>query len=219
LNAIYLPIEVKDGEELRQFITFITTNKELNRSCYGFSVTMPFKELLPPIFNKQGINNLLIWNKEKSFYNSDEDAFIEFRNRLNLDKSSSILIYGTGSMAKLAIKSFSNYRLLVAGRDENKLQNLAKEYCFIEVIDQKRYNNYVDLLINTTSLGMNGEDFSIVTGISNYKFVIDLPYSERRSCLELQTAKEDCFSGVEFWKEQSKRQLKLFKERISDGKK
>ncbi len=217
LSAIYLPIYLSQSD-ISEFFDLLESNKKLRDKCYGFSLTMPFKKVIPQLFNKQKISNLLITTNSYSFYNTDYDALYKMKRKLKEKAISNVLIYGSGSMAELALDIFSDYKIFLTGRNKKRLQELKRLNNNIEIIDQITPELYFDLLINTSPIGMKGESFSQETGISKFKYVIDLPYSPLEIPLAKQIAKTKYFSGREFWQYQSERQLQLFKESIGNDK-
>ncbi len=218
IEACYLPINIKESD-LKEFFALIKNNQELKENCYGFSLTMPFKKSIPQLFNHKKISNLIIYGMNHKFYNTDYDAFLKLKEKIRDLGIKRILIYGTGSMAELALEVFVEGQISLAGRNLDRLQELKLKRKNIEFIDQISPDLYFDLLINTSSLGMKGESFSQETGISNFKYVIDLPYSQVEIPLQLEVEEENYFSGRDFWSDQSERQLQLFKERIEHDKK
>ncbi len=218
IDASYLPIHL-EVFDLDFFFVLIKQHDKLDKLCYGFSLTMPFKQEIPKRYSHSKISNLLIYDSGYHFYNTDADAFVKIKRRIENLPIKSILIYGTGSMAELALDIFSDYQIYLTGRNKSRLLQLKSKRKNIEVIDQKSPEIYFDLLINTSPLGMKGESFSRETGISKFRFVIDLPYSQDEIPLQQEVEKERYFSGREFWLYQSERQLQLFKERIENDKK
>lgn len=215
LTACYLPISLKKSD-LSAFFELIESNPSLQQNCYGFSLTMPFKEEIPQLFKHSGISNLLIYDSEPHFYNTDYDAFSKVKQRLASLPINTVLVYGTGSMAEMAVRMFDNYQVFQTGRDKNKLEKLKDKRNKREIIDQISPEIYFDLVINCSPLGMKGESFSRETGISNFRFVIDLPYSLGEIPLQREVEVGSYISGREFWVYQSERQLQLFKERIEN---
>ena len=218
MPACYLPISLKEND-LKDFFALLDNNEELREMCYGFSLTMPFKQIIPKFFKHGTISNLLIYGKKEAFFNTDYDAFMKLKEKMTTLGIKKILIYGTGSMAEMALQIFAEYQVYLTGRNKIKLKELRTKRKKIEIIDQISSELYFDLLINTSSLGMKGESFSRETGISKFKYVIDLPYSLAEIPLQQEVGEKRYFSGREFWSYQSERQLQLFKERIENDKK
>lgn len=218
IDAIYLPIFLKDTD-LEAFFDLVKNNKLLSDNCYGFSLTMPFKKTIPQLFHKEEISNLMITKAKYNFYNTDYDAMMKIKEKLSEKNIRKVLIYGSGSMAELALRVFSEYDITLTARNKARLLQMKAERKKIEIIDQITPELYFDLLINTSPIGMKGEDFSQETGISKFKYVIDLPYSHQEIPLAKQVPGDRYFSGREFWQYQSERQLQLFKESIEYDKK
>lgn len=215
MEACYLPINLKEVD-LSDFFDLIENNEFLQETCYGFSLTMPFKQSIPSLFNHFQISNLLIYGKAISFYNTDFDALEKIKQAFNELSIKKVLVYGTGSMAEMALGVFSDYEIFLTGRNKNKLVEFQNRRKNIEIIDQISPEIYFDLLINTSPIGMKGESFSQETGISKFKYVIDLPYSISEIPLQKEVEKGKYISGRVFWVYQSERQLQLFKERIEN---
>jgi len=215
LEACYLPVSLKESD-LEDFFDLIRSSPKLSRYCYGFSLTMPFKKSIPKLFNYSKIANLLIYDGQVHFYNTDKDAFIKIRKKLDGLPIKTVLVYGSGSMAQLALDIFADYHVFLTGRNKTKVLKLASQRKNIEIIDQLSPEIYIDLLINTSPIGMKGESFSQKTGIRKFKYVIDLPYSQEDIPLQKEVQKGRYFSGREFWLNQSERQLQEFKERIEN---
>lgn len=215
IPASYLPIHL-ELYDLDYFFVLIKLHDKLAKECYGFSLTMPFKETIPRLFNHTKISNLLIYDIAPRFYNTDQDAFLKIKRRLEAFLIKKVLIYGSGSMAEMALNIFANYDIYLTARNKIKLEKLKEQRKNIEIIDQNTSNLYIDLLINTSPLGMKGEDFSRETGIREFKYVIDLPYSQVDIPLQKEVGEDNYISGREFWLYQSERQLQLFKERIEN---
>jgi len=201
---------------LKDFFALIDSNRDLKQNCYGFSLTMPFKQSIPQLFNYHKTSNLLIYDEIPKFYNTDLDAWYRIKEKLEVLSIKSVLIYGTGSMAEIALTTFAEFDISITGRNKLKLQELGDRRKNIEIIDQISPEIYFDLLINTSPIGMKGESFSRETGISKFKYVIDLPYSVSEIPLQKEVEAGRYFSGKEFWVYQSERQLQLFKERIEN---
>lgn len=217
ISATYLPIYLKEGD-VDDFFFLVEENHNLSELAYGFSITMPFKRRIAEKFGHKEISNLMIYGNEPKFFNTDYDALVRIKAKLNLVGKYKVLIYGSGNMAELALQVFSEQELYLVGRNTTRLNELASQRNNREIIDRFSAEIYFDLLINTSPIGMLGEDFSQVTGFSKFKYVIDLPYSQEEIPLSKQVLKENYISGQEFWFYQSERQLHLFKERIEYDK-
>lgn len=213
-KAIYIPIYLTP-DDVKSFFQLISDNKKLKNNLYGFSITMPFKELIPSLFRRKGIFNLFIMNKEVEFFNTDIIALLQCIKRIEeFQEIDSVMIYGTGSMAKLVLSAITNKRIYLAGRDYKKVAYLKNENKNIEIVDQNTEMIKIDLLINCTPIGMNGEDFEEETGIVNFTYMIDLPYSEEKIPVSERMNKNKYISGKTFWNYQSVMQLDKFKEKI-----
>ncbi len=205
INAIYLPFY---AEDVMDFYDWYSGKKH-----YGLSVTMPFKEDIAKLFDVSGVYNLLVENK---LYNTDEIALRKAALFLNLKKNDSVLIYGSGAMAKLALSLFSNMKLYIFARNKTKAEELAIKYNATFFKPEK-----VDLLINCTPSGLK-EDFFATSKINTaFSSLIDLPYSTKQDTMLVQYAKKNKIPYVDgnmFWHWQAEGQLNLFLQAINNAK-
>ena len=223
LPAAYLPFQIDDLEDFWRWIN------SSQISFYGFSITMPHKSSLTErlgIRSKLKAYNLFL-PKNHKLYNTDMLAFGSAVDHLHISNNENILIMGTGNTTETALFALQDFpNVIVCGRNEIAGNRLAEIY-------QRQFVNFsaelpdVSLLINCTSLGLNGEDFWAETGLCKYSKtfssikVIDLPYSQKISSL-ITHCNENDFSytdGKMFWQWQSERQLLEFCQAITQKEK
>ena len=207
LDAFYFPFVVNELPDFRQWLD----SCRFKDKFYGFSITMPYKKS----FIRKTIN-LYIPNRD--FYlNTDQEAFYKALDANFITLKDTILVVGSGAMAKTALSVFKGFQnLTLTCRNISSGQILTEKFnCDFLKISQAK-NQSFDLLINCTALGMNGEDFIQETGICNFKKVIDLPYHEGDTKLiEFCKNHEIPFiDGKQFWQWQAKRQLEEFMKEI-----
>ena len=209
LNATYFPLVVND---LMDFTTWLNSGSR-KESCYGFSITMPYKEELAALAGKEGeVVNL--WDGKKETANTDLKAMKQILKEGNIMKSDSkILILGSGSSAKNALQAIhGKAKVQICSRNFPAALVLAKEYEVEYIIPENLKGRFYNVLINTTPLGMDNEDLlEFAVGV-DFDTAIDLPYRDggtplSRYCVEKG---KSYIGGEEFWKLQSKSQEDFF---------
>jgi shikimate dehydrogenase len=181
-NAIYLPLKVKN---LKNFINFF---KDIN--SHGFSVSTPYKsKVIKYLDNKDKIVketlscNTVIKKQNKLFgYNTDYLAIYHILKLKIKNKKSKILILGNGAVTRsvlFALKNLKFKNILVCSR---KQKNLPKN----QFINFNKINFCkADVIINTTSLGMNikKKDKLKINKylIKSLSLIIDFPISQKNS--------------------------------------
>lgn len=137
----------------------------------GCSVSMPFKEdiipmvdeLLPSAAAIESVNAVVNNDGHLVASNTDFQAVLDLLNENQLDVNQSVLIRGSGGMAKAVIAAFAKAGfedVTVLARNEQRGQSLAKLYGYqwaSESLLESQQNNF-DALVNVTPLGMAGTD-------------------------------------------------------------
>jgi shikimate dehydrogenase len=171
LNCTYIAFKVTSAE-LKESIEALRTIK-----ISGFNVTVPHKvsvmkyldELDSTAKRANAVNT--VNNIEGIFkgYNTDIAGFIEPLHRRGIDLGGmKVLLLGAGGAARAVVAALSEelqpQKLVIANRDQAR----AKELCSIasslglkcEIVpfkDLMRFSAESDLIVNATSMGMNGE--------------------------------------------------------------
>jgi len=212
LNAVYIPFFTDDVNDLWNWIN--TTQI----SFYGFSITMPFKKLIPEKLGYE-IANLYI-PKTVEMFNSDKIAFERSLEILNILRDHSVLIFGSGSTAEIALKSLKNYNnVIICSRNKTIGIKLAKEFNRNFVQAQSISNKKYHLFVNCTPLGSQNEDILKLIKLPLPYKVIDLPYQQKNTllinmCIENEI---DYIDGKNFWKLQSAFQQEKFLSVLSES--
>jgi shikimate dehydrogenase len=154
LNMIYRAIRPTNLKK------FFISLKEVGIN--GCSVSMPFKDKVikyldkvDPVCIKTNAVNTIVNNNGKLLgYNCDFLAIKKIFQIYKINKNHKLLIFGTGSVARILIyllkkNRFNNFRII--GRNLTKIKKIEKEYNF----KNKNYDKY-DILINASPLGMRG---------------------------------------------------------------
>ena len=192
LNGYYIPIKV----ELADFEQTIRTLMKMGFS--GVNVTIPHKLLALKIADESsgtaqyiGAANTLTFTKENKIYADNTDAYGFINNikskypNWNPKKGMSVVLGAGGASRAViaALLSEGSKQIMVLNRTIEKAEVLKKDYDNkITVESWENINEVVassSNIINTTSLGMNGETFIPINpkAIPENALVSDLVYT------------------------------------------
>ncbi|GMO53567.1 MAG: type I 3-dehydroquinate dehydratase [Termitinemataceae bacterium] len=237
-NAVYLRFPSASIK------SFIEAARKIN--IQGASVTIPHKEsLLEYLYDysdsveKIGACNT-IFNKEGKFlgFNTDaigfSDSLLNFINKKTL-KGYRVTVIGAGGASRAVVSELArlNARVLIINRNIIKAAELAKKYNFksagIDIDGIKRIKKFSDIIINTTSVGMEtfgtpanrsddkNESNSKNDPINQYKFsgreiVMDIIYKPPMTPLLKRASFSGCrvLNGFDMLERQAMAQYKIF---------
>jgi len=190
-DAVYVPFPIDSITD------FMEVANELN--IEGLSVTVPYKEEVIPFLYKLsgevesiGACNTLSLTPQGWFGSNTDargfsDSLLEFLGKHNFKKQR-ITVIGAGGAAKAV--AFELHRLgakaLILNRTPHKARRLAAPYKFawggLDDREIERIEKYRDIIIQTTSAGMEGIDTA--DPLTQYNFtgrevVMDLVYSPK----------------------------------------
>jgi shikimate dehydrogenase len=133
----------------------------------GASISMPFKEAIIPFLDEledsakaiQSVNTVVNDNGRLIASNTDYEAVLTLLTQSEIDRASTVLLRGSGGMAKAVVAAFKEagfLNLTVVARSQEKGQALSESYgySFTKEIPE---NTFFDLLVNVTPIGMSGE--------------------------------------------------------------
>ncbi len=178
INGTYIPIQVSK-EELTNCVKHLVDN-----DFAGFNVTLPHKEAIFKIcdFTSKtaqltgAVNTVIITADKKIFgHNSDAEGFIN-----NLTKScpdfdlngKNAFVIGAGGAARALVYSLIKSqaaKVIITNRNPDRATQLIENFaefaqsknCQLQFMSQQDFENNLnqcDLLTNSTSLGMDGQD-------------------------------------------------------------
>lgn len=207
LDSFYFPFETDHVSDLLLWLKKCSFSDRI----HGFSITMPFKTS----FIGNPINLYIL--RKNLYFDTDREAFLKAIEKISVSTGDRILIYGSGAMAETALQVLKDFsHLMISCRNKVTSNFLADKYrCQFQNIEDVRKTEF-DLLINCTPIGMNGEDFLVETGISQFLKVIDLPYCDGETKL-IEFCRQKalpCIDGKQFWQWQAERQLTEFTREI-----
>ncbi|MDP1603623.1 MAG: shikimate dehydrogenase [Legionella sp.] len=163
-NAVYVKFKVKP-DELSQFFKLI---KSL--PFQGLSVTMPLKETVIPYLDTihpkarmiKSVNTIVITNGKLAGYNTDAQGALDAIENTACVAGKTVVIIGTGGAGRaIGVEAIERHaKVVFLSRNKEKAQTLAQELqCSgYESDDISIKSINYDVLINTTPLGMSGQD-------------------------------------------------------------
>ncbi|OOF82651.1 shikimate 5-dehydrogenase [Rodentibacter caecimuris] len=157
LNFIYKAFTTQDIEHAVKGVRAL--------GIRGCAVSMPFKESCMPFVDEihpsaqaiESVNTIVNDNGILRAYNTDYIAIVKLIEKYRLDKNSTVIVHGSGGMAKAVVAAFKNSgfdNLKVYARNEKTGRYLAALYGY-EYINSLE-NQQADILINVTPIGMLG---------------------------------------------------------------
>ncbi|MEA1993442.1 MAG: shikimate dehydrogenase [Euryarchaeota archaeon] len=181
----------------------------------GVNVTLPHKEMIIRYLDGLtdeassigAVNTVYRDGKEVIGHNTDGEGFLASLRENGVDPTGKrVAVLGAGGAAKAVAMSLAVHekcKLFILNRTVEKAESLAKEIKrntgkqaeVSELKNVKRYIKKIDLLVNCTSLGMEGdlEDESPVSsGLSNGMTVVDLVYSPKKTKLLKEAETKGC---------------------------
>ncbi len=202
-NMVYLSFDVKPNE-VKDFVAAVKT---LN--IKAFNITMPNKEVMFDHVDKivgshKSINTVRNDNGKLIATSTDSLGFLHLLKKNNVKTNGkTILIIGSGATSSTIIEAVKNKnsqhggdsKIILAARTEGKLKELAKkEVCEYILLENVKSVQNIDILINTTPLGMhsykdNFENFNFLENVVSDGFVIDCIYNPWNTKL-LEKAKD-----------------------------
>ena len=180
-----------------------TINKLLKEGYVGGNVTIPHKEKammlcdeLDEVAKKVGAVNTLVFDGGKILgKNTDVKGFLDNVSRETFDFSQKkALVIGAGGAARAVIVALkqAGAEIIITNRTRKRAEMLAQEYdC--EVLDWEKKNELstFSILVNTTSLGMEGADNLEIdlSLLPKESLVTDIVYNPLRTSLLEQADK------------------------------
>ena len=189
IDACYTRVLLEDGKKLRD--TFLKLDLK------GANVTIPHKEAafkacdeIRGFAKKVGVVNTIVKEDDKLIgYNTDADGFLYSIKEFKDIKK--VLVIGAGGTAKALVQKFLDEDLNVdlLNRSKNRLN-------FFKAIGANTYSwddfiiNRYDLVVNTTSAGLEDESLPTPTDIineiiKNTRYAADAIYGKKTPFIKL----------------------------------
>lgn len=177
--------------------------KLLNEGYCGFNVTIPYKERIIPLLasidnvvKKIGAVNTVVIDSDKKLHGFNTDAFGFWQNLQNSVANftpKSMLLIGAGGAARAVLYSAIKNdveKIYMVNRTRTRTEALAQEFAnsgvrikvadFSNIADILK-NEHIDLLVNSSSIGMAGGgvsfDLSLFDNLQKGAVVYDLVYT------------------------------------------
>ncbi len=224
LNAVYLPILVKD---LRDFLS-----SAADFGLRGFSVTLPHKQAIlkhlsgcEPLAAEIGAVNTVTVRSDGSLYGSNTDYVGVLRSleeKISLARSR-ILILGAGGSARAAAFALARAgaEVCICARRESAARQLARAVGGEAIPRRALRTESFDAILNATPVGMHPDTaISPLTSRELHcRIVMDLIYRPERTRLLQLAAKKgiSTVSGVEMFLAQGIAQWELWMKRRAPG--
>ena len=205
LDYTYSAFRVCEGEVMKA----LEGMRALN--IRGFNVTIPHKitacdlcDELDPFAKKMGACNTLVnTNGVIKGYNTDGPGFIRALEYKGVDvKGKKVALLGAGGAAAgvgMALADSGAVQISIVNRTKEKADALVKKINKYYPSVAKAESSYldVDILVNTTSVGMNSDKSPVesLKGLNKNAVVCDIVYCPRETAL-LKMAKEEGYKTV-----------------------
>ena len=160
LNFVYKGFAVDDAEGAVRAVRALKMR--------GAAVSMPHKEAVIPFMDEldisasaiDAVNTIVNTDGYLRAYNTDYQAVVDALARHEVDKHYSVVVRGSGGMAKAVIAAFRDSgfgNLTVLSRNEVTGRALAEKYGFKWLAESALEKlPAFDVLVNVTPLGMSG---------------------------------------------------------------
>lgn len=144
----------------------------INQGYEGFNITIPFKEKIIDMCETiseeakyvGAVNTVKIMNGKLHGYNTDVYGLIEnLKIKSGVEKFNFAVIIGAGGAARSAIVGFKKLgveKIFVINRTIEKAKILADEFGvnYENIVEINNLIKKCDVIVNTTSMGMKGEN-------------------------------------------------------------
>lgn len=208
INAVYLPLEVRDAKEfLRRMVH--PRSRELDWRLRGLSVTAPHKstviELLDYVEQSAreigAVNTIVVEEDKLVGYNTDAAAFLEpLRDRAVTLGGARCALIGAGGAARSALWALrrEGADVTLFARHVEKARPLAEKFGAVcAPLEDARFSGF-ELVINATPLGTLGpsEDKTPATAcqLQGARLAYDLVYNPARTRFMREATEAGCES-------------------------
>ena len=163
IDAIYSKQKLNDSE-IGSLI--LKVKKKL---IDGVNVTIPFKQKVIPFLDilsleaesTQSVNTIYLENNRLVGHNTDIDGFSLSIKKIDFEVTNKeALILGAGGVTPsiiYALNKMNVSKITVTNRTRDKAENLKKLFKNLDIIEWGSVTNF-DIIINTTSVGLNTKD-------------------------------------------------------------
>jgi shikimate dehydrogenase len=186
-------------DELQSFV-----NSAIENGLAGFNITIPHKEEIFKICNYKSqtatltgaVNTVVITSDKKIFgHNSDAEGFANHLKNAQSDfdlKDKTIFVIGAGGAGRAIVYALIKggaKKIYITNRSQTRAEELIKNFvdfakeknCQLQFLTQKNFEqklNQCDLLVNSSSLGMTGQERLVIdlNNLNQAAIVFDIVY-------------------------------------------
>tara|TARA_B100001059_G_C17739143_1_gene530617 strand:- start:243 stop:1040 length:798 start_codon:yes stop_codon:yes gene_type:complete len=188
IQAIYTKQKLEDFE-LENLISQVK-EKKIN----GVNITVPFKKKIIPFLDilspeaeaTQSVNTIYLNDNKVVGLNTDIEGFELSIKNMNFNVTNkTALVLGAGGVTPsiiYALKKMKISKITVSNRTKEKAENLKSLFNNLNIIEWGEIINF-DIIINTTSIGLNIKDqlpIKLTKEIKN-KFFFDVIYNPKET--------------------------------------
>lgn len=187
-NSVYLPFPVQENQLSNLLESFDLLGVQ------GFNVTVPYKEKIIPFLSDVSdeaafvgaVNTVKKTPEGWIGYCTDGSGFVRGLSERNIElRSKCVLMIGAGGAAKAIAFSIANNeiaKLVIVNRTASKAtalkSKLNKSFPKLQIVVNPNSTEDYDLLINTTTIGMDGISLSVPENQVNHcKAIVDIIYN------------------------------------------
>ena len=188
INAIYDKKKTKE-EDIKDIILDIK-----NEKIAGINVTVPFKKIVVSFVDElsleasktQSVNTVYKENNKIIGHNTDTTGFELALRKVNFNvKEKIVFVLGAGGVCPsiiLCLKKLGVSKIFLSNRTKKKAEEINKIFNDLEILDWGTVPNF-DMIINTTSLGLNDNDAINLDyeKIGSNKFFYDVIYHPKQT--------------------------------------
>jgi 3-dehydroquinate dehydratase/shikimate dehydrogenase len=225
LNAVYLPLEVREVEPFIKRMVHPRT-RELAWNLRGLSVTAPHKSSViefldwiePDAKSIGAVNTIVIEDDKLHGYNTDVHGLMEpLRKRVGSLTGLSVAVIGNGGAARAAVWALQREqaRVKLFARTRPKVEALAQEFHVeFAAVQDASFSGY-DVVINATPIGSGQFEWHTpaeAIQLTGAKLVYDLIYNPLETQLLKQARLAGCetLGGLEMLAAQARLQFQLW---------
>jgi len=207
------------AQELKKYIQRVRGDK----NTHMLAVTIPHKEAIIYYLDKVdslareigAVNNVLNKNGTLTGYNTDCEGAMRALKQHTVLFEKNVLLFGSGGSARAIIYGLIKERAIVTicSRNKDKALELASAFgC--KSLEWNERNNIegVDIIVNTTPIGREGEAFPIMEGVKANHIVFDVNYNSNGTPLVAMAKQKGAtaIDGLELLLQQGMLQFEMY---------
>ena len=195
INALYEKIKLEESD-LKNFI-----DKLRNDEIHGINVTVPFKNKVIKYLDKlslevettNSVNTIYKSGNDIIGHNTDVAGFeLGLRHSKINVLHKSVFILGAGGVVSSIIFSLLSMgckKIYLTNRTIEKAENIKKKFDEVEILKWGEIPDF-DIVINATSVGLNGDSLDLVLNVKD-KIFYDVIYNPKETQFLKEAKKND----------------------------